>query len=72
MWTAWRHAGGDYQVHQLLTQNQQLQQQVAAQSAQICRPQGAIKYTANCDLLFPSGSYKMSPQGQQLIGQLAS
>ena len=34
--------------------------------------QGAIKYTVNSDLLFPSGNYKMSAQGQQLIGRLAS
>ena len=60
------------QVQQLQTQNQQLKQQASAQSAQICRLQGAIKYTVNSDLLFPSGSYKMSAQGQQLIGRLAS
>ena len=60
------------QVQQLQTQNQQLKQQVSAQSAQICRLQGAIKYTVNSDLLFPSGNYKMSAQGQQLIGRLAS
>ena len=60
------------QVQQLQTQNQQLKQQASAQSAQICRLQGAIKYTVNSDLLFPSGNYKMSAQGQQLIGRLAS
>jgi len=60
------------QVQQLQTQNQQLQQQVSAQSAQICRLQSAIKYTVNSDLLFPSGSYQMSAQGQQIIGRLAS
>jgi chemotaxis protein MotB len=60
------------QVKQLQTQNQQLQQQVSAQSAQICRLQGAIKYTVNSDLLFPSGSYQMSAQGKQIIGRLAS
>ena len=60
------------QVQQLQTQNQQLKQQVSAQSAQICRLQGAIKYTVNSDLLFPSGRYQMSAQGQQIIGRLAS
>ena len=60
------------QVQQLQTQNQQLKQQVSAQSAQICRLQGAIKYTVNSDLLFPSGKYQMSAQGQQIIGRLAS
>ena len=60
------------QVQQLQTQNQQLQQQASSQSAQICRLQGAIKYTVNSDLLFPSGSYQMSAQGQQVIGRLAS
>ena len=38
----------------LQAQNQQLQQQVATQSAEISRLQGAIKYTVNSDLLFPS------------------
>ena len=60
------------QVQQLQTHNQQLQQQVSAQSAQICRLQSAIKYTVNSDLLFPSGRYQMSAQGQQIIGRLAS
>jgi len=58
---------------------QQSQQQVAAQQAQltaaqaqITRLQGAIKYTVNSDLLFPSGGYQMSPSGQQVIARLAS
>ena len=52
-------------------QNQQLQQQVAAQSAQISRLRGAIKYTINSDLLFPSGGWQMSPEGQQIIARMA-
>lgn len=40
----------------LQQQNQQLQQQVDAQAAQITRLQGAIKYTVNSDLLFASES----------------
>jgi chemotaxis protein MotB len=59
------------QNQQLQTQNQQLGQQASAQSAQICRLQGAIKYTVNSDLLFPSGSYEMSARGQQLIAKMA-
>ena len=57
---------------QLQAQNQQLQQQVAADKAQICRLQGAIKYTVNSDLLFPSGGWQMSAQGQQIIARMAS
>lgn len=63
----------------LQAKNQELQQQVAAQSAeiaankaQITRLQGAIKYTVNSDLLFPSGGWKMSAQGQQIIARMAS
>lgn len=62
----------------LKAQNQQLQQQVAAQSAelaqskaQISRLQGAIKYTVNSDLLFPSGGWQMSDQGKRIIAKLA-
>ena len=57
---------------QLQAQNQQLQQQVAADKAQICRLQGAIKYTVNSDLLFPSGSWQMSDRGKQIIANMAS
>ena len=44
---------------------------MAAQSAQISRLQGAIKYTINSDLLFPSGDWQMSPEGQQIIAKMA-
>lgn len=67
----------DYE--KLQVQNQQLQQQVSSLSAQVsaeraqnARLIGAIKYTVNSDLLFPSGGYEMSPQGQQIIARLAS
>jgi chemotaxis protein MotB len=43
----------------LQSQNQQLQQQVAADQQQISRLQGAIKYTVNSDLLFASGSWEI-------------
>ena len=57
---------------QLQGQNQQLQTQVAAERSQISRLQNAIKYTVNSDLLFKSGSWDMAPQGQQIIGKMAS
>ena len=63
----------------LKAQNDQCQQQVAAQQqeinsdkAQIARLQGAIAYTVNSDLLFPSGGYQMSESGKKLIGQYAA
>ena len=43
------------------SQNQQLRQQVASQQAQIDRLRGAIEYTVESDLLFPSGGYQISP-----------
>jgi chemotaxis protein MotB len=55
----------------LKTQNDQLTQQVATDQAQISRLQGAIKYTVNSDLLFPSGGWQMSDRGQQLIARFA-
>jgi chemotaxis protein MotB len=55
----------------LQSQNQQLQQQLAASQQQVSRLQGAIKYTVNSDLLFASGSWEMRPQGQQVIANLA-
>jgi chemotaxis protein MotB len=56
----------------LQTQNQQLQQQVAADQQQIGRLQGAIKYTVNSDLLFAPGSWQMRPQGQKIIADFAT
>lgn len=62
----------------LKAQNDQLQQQVASQQQQIeadkthiARLQGAIAYTVNSDLLFPSGGYRMSEAGKKLISQYA-
>src|SRR5208337_1681936 len=67
------------QYDQLQAQNQQLQQQnaalssqVAADKTQICRLQGAIKYTVNSDLLFASGSWEMSERGKQIIANMAA
>ena len=60
------------QNQQLQQQNSALQSQVAADKAQICRLQGAIKYTVNSDLLFPSGAWQMSNRGQQIIANMAT
>jgi chemotaxis protein MotB len=60
------------QNQQLQAQNQQLQQKTSAQTAQIDRLRGAIRYTVNSDLLFPSGSYQMSSRGQDIIAKIAA
>jgi len=57
---------------QLQQQNSALQAQVAADKAQICRLQGAIQYTVNSDLLFPSGGWQMSDRGKQIIANMAA
>lgn len=56
----------------LQAQNQQLQQQVATQAAQIRRLQGAIKYTVDSDLLFAPGSWEMRASGKAIIAKMAS
>jgi chemotaxis protein MotB len=60
------------QYQQAQQQNSALSAQVAADKAQICRLQGAIKYTVNSDLLFPSGGYQMSDRGKQIIAGFAA
>jgi chemotaxis protein MotB len=60
------------QYQQVQQQNAALSNQVAADKAQICRLQGAIKYTVNSDLLFPSGGYQMSDRGKQIIAGFAA
>ena len=60
------------QYQQVQKQNAALSNQVAADKAQICRLQGAIKYTVNSDLLFPSGGYQMSDRGKQIIASFAA
>jgi chemotaxis protein MotB len=57
---------------QLQQQNASLTSQVAEDKAQICRLQGAIKYTVNSDLLFPSGGWEMSDRGKQIIASFAA
>src|SRR4051794_13350927 len=57
---------------QLQQQNTALSQQLAGETAQLSRLQGAVKHTVNSDLLFPPGGWQMSAQGKQVIGKLAS
>src|SRR5262245_39781439 len=59
------------QYQQAQQQNAALSAQVVADKAQICRLQGAIKYTVNSDLLFASGGWQMSDRGKQIIGNMA-
>jgi chemotaxis protein MotB len=56
---------------QLRSENQQLQQQVAADREHITRLQSAIKYTVNSDLLFPSGGWEISNAGKDVIAKMA-
>ena len=60
------------QYQQAQQQNAALSAQVADDKAQICRLQGAIKYTVNSDLLFPSGGWEMSDRGKQIIANMAT
>src|ERR1700744_3122325 len=60
------------QYQRVQQQNAALSNQVAADKAQICRLQGAIKYTVNSDLLFRPGSYEMSDRGKQIIAGFAA
>jgi chemotaxis protein MotB len=60
------------QYQQSQQQNAQLTQQVAADKTQICRLQGAIRYTVNSDLLFPPGGSEMSDRGKQIITNMAA
>ena len=59
------------QYDQVVAQNQQLQQQLTASQAHVNRLQGAIRYTVNSDLLFPSGSWQMSADGKDVIAKMA-
>lgn len=59
------------QNDQLQQQNSAMSAQIEANNAQISRLQGAIKYTVNSDLLFPSGGWQMSARGQQIIARMA-
>jgi chemotaxis protein MotB len=48
------------------------QARIADDQMQIQRLRGAIRYTINSDLLFTSGSWQMSPSGEQIIAKMAS
>jgi chemotaxis protein MotB len=48
-----------------------VKKELAADKVHVSRLQDAIKYTVNSDLLFRSGSWEMSPQGQEVIAKLA-
>lgn len=63
----------------LKSQNQELQQKIETQSAQIAaanvqisRLQGAIKYTVNSDLLFTPGGWQLSTRGKEIIARMAA
>ena len=60
------------QYQQVQQQNTALSNQVAADKAQICRLQGAIKYTVNSDLLFRPGDWQMAERGKQIIAGFAA
>src|SRR6516165_5427624 len=60
------------QYQQLQEQNAALTAQVANDKAQICRLQGAIRYTVNSDLLFPPGGWEMSNRGKEIITNMAA
>ena len=60
------------QYQQAQQQNSALSAQVAADRAQICRLQGAIKYTVNSDLLFRPGDWQMAERGKQIIAGFAA
>jgi chemotaxis protein MotB len=47
-----------------------LKKEIDAGQVHVSRLQDAIKYTVNSDLLFRSGSWEMSPQGQEVIAKL--
>jgi chemotaxis protein MotB len=48
-----------------------LKKEIDAGKVRVSRLQDAIKYTVNSDLLFRSGAWEMSPQGQEVIAKLA-
>ena len=47
-----------------------LKQEMDAGKVHVSRLQNAIKYTVNSDLLFQSGSWEMSKEGQEIIAKL--
>ena len=58
------------QAAQSATEMAALKKEIDAGKVHVSRLQNAIKYTVNSDLLFRSGSWEMSPQGQEIIAKL--
>ena len=58
--------------NQLKQEMASLQAQNAAAAHQVSRLGGAVLYTLQGDLLFPSGGYQVSDAGKKLIGRVAS
>ena len=58
------------QAAQSATEMAALKKEIDAGKVHVSRLQNAIKYTVNSDLLFRSGSWEMSPQGQEVIAKL--
>ena len=58
------------QAAQSATEMAALKKEIDAGKVHVSRLQNAIKYTVNSDLLFRSGSWEMSPQGQAVIAKL--
>jgi chemotaxis protein MotB len=49
-----------------------LKQQVASRETHVARLQDAVKYTVNSELLFKSGSWTITPDGQEIMAKIAS
>jgi len=58
------------QAAQSATEMAALKKEIDAGKVHVSRLQNAIKYTVNSDLLFQSGSWEMSKEGQELIAKL--
>src|SRR3954462_13804748 len=53
-------------------QNAELSSQLARETSQVTRLQGAIKYTVDSDLLFKPGGWEVSARGKQVIASFAT
>src|SRR5215831_14196656 len=58
------------QAAQSATEMAALKKEIDAGKVHVSRLQNAIKYTVNSDLLFRSGSWEMSKEGQEVIAKL--
>lgn len=57
---------------QLQSQYQAAQQQIASLNDQLGRIRNAVRYTVNEDLVFKSGSWELSEDGQQIMSRIAT